>query len=229
MLRHHLNAWLDLLLPRRCFGCRRSGMILCEKCASEREPADPLDAPETYALFAYRDRVVQRMIWALKYRGEQAVGIALGVLLYDYLAEELAEASLLGGGDHHFLVIPIPLTPSRERERGYNQAEVIARGFVDRANRDCGLTGRKSDNFTVAENTLKRTRDTVSQTEIHQRAKRLANVRGCFAVMDPSAVRGRQIIIVDDVITTGGTMNEARRTLESAGAKIVIAVAVAHG
>src|SRR3989344_5717454 len=89
MLRRLLNTALNLLLPHRCFGCHRSGTVLCERCASAREPGDPLDAPDTYALFTYRDPVAQKMIWALKYRGMQAVGAQLGVRLYDYLAEDL--------------------------------------------------------------------------------------------------------------------------------------------
>ncbi len=219
MFNQTLNIVLDLLLPHRCFGCRRSGAGLCPACAAARESAEPLDAPQTYALFAYHDPVVQKMIWALKYRGARAVGFRLGALLYDYLAEELSEISLLDGDDQNFLVIPIPLSPSRARARGYNQATAIAQGLVNRGGK----------NFTLASHLLKRTRDTGSQTEIRARAKRLANVRGAFAVTDPSAVRGKQIIIVDDVITTGGTLGEAKRVLERAGAKIVIAAAVAHG
>ncbi|MFH1170139.1 MAG: phosphoribosyltransferase family protein [Candidatus Vogelbacteria bacterium] len=219
MLRNLLNTVLNLLLPHRCFGCRRSGTVLCERCASMRESADPLDAPDTYALFAYRDPVVQKMIWALKYRGVQAVGEQLGARLYDYLAEDLADATLLGGGDQNWLVIPIPLAPARERTRGFNQATAIARGLVQRG----------GGNFILAENILRRARDTGSQTEIRKRAKRLANMRNAFAVVNPEVARGKQIIIIDDVITTGGTMMEAWRALARAGAKIVISAAVAHG
>ena len=226
MFNQTLNIVLDLLLPHRCFGCRRSGAGLCPACAATRESADPLDAPQTYALFAYHDPVVQKMIWALKYRGARAVGFRLGALLYDYLAEELSEISLLDGDDQNFLVIPIPLSPSRARARGYNQATVIARGFIHRGD---GFARHEGGNFVLAEKILRHSRDTGSQTEIRARAKRLANVRGAFAVTDPSAVRGKQIIIVDDVTTTGGTLAEARRVLERAGAKIVIAAAVAHG
>lgn len=163
------------------------------------------------------------MIWALKYRGIQAVGENLGARLYDHLTEDLADASLFGGGDPHFIVIPIPLAATRARERGYNQATAIARGFVGRANR------RGHENFTLIENLLRRDRDTGSQTAIKARRARLANVRGVFAVVEGVAVRGKQIIIVDDVITTGGTTNAARHALEAAGAKIVIAAALAHG
>lgn len=159
------------------------------------------------------------MIWALKYRGGQTIGTALGERLCDYLAEELSEASECGGNDRNFLVIPIPLAPTRARQRGYNQAAVIAQGFARRGGGE----------FVVAENILRRVRDTGSQTAIRGRAKRLANVRDAFAVTRPSAARGKQVIIIDDVLTTGGTVAAARRALEQAGAKIVIAAVLAHG
>ncbi len=219
MFNKTLNIVLDLLLPHRCFGCRRSGTVLCSSCVTWREPADPLDPPQTYALFAYRDPVIQKMIWALKYRGARAIGFRFGELLYDYLAEELSEISLLNGGDQNWFVIPIPLAGTRARARGYNQATAIARGLI----------GKSGENFKLTENLLARTRDTGSQTEIRERAKRLANMRGAFTVTDPQIVYGKQIIILDDVTTTGGTLGEAKRVLERAGAKIVIAVAVAHG
>ena len=219
MLRNLLNSLFDLLLPHRCCGGPRNEIFLWGKGPSDRNPADPLDTPETYALFAYHDRVIQRMIWALKYRDAKAVGATFGSFLYDYLAEELADVSSFGGNDQSFLVIPIPLTSSRKRKRGYNQATTIADGLVYRGGK----------NLIVNENILRRTRDTDSQTAIRGRQKRLANIRGVFAVVNSQVVRGRQIIIVDDVITTGGTMNEARRILKAAGAKIVIAAAVAHG
>lgn len=116
MFKQIINAVIDLLLPQHCFGCRRSGTVLCPHCAASREPADPLDAPQTYALFAYRDPVIQKMIWALKYRGARAIGNRLGELLYDYLTEDLAEVSLLNGNDHNFLVIPIPLSSNYMRQ-----------------------------------------------------------------------------------------------------------------
>ena len=225
MFNRTLNALLNLLLPHHCFGCQERGTVLCERCANERELADPLDNLNTHAPFAYRDPVIRRMIWALKYRGGQTIGMALGGRLYDYLLEELAGASEFDGNDPNFLIIPIPLTRARTRERGFNQAVTIARGLVRR-----NLARRNgTSNFIIAENILRRTRDTGSQTVIKARAKRLANMRHAFAVIDPVIVRGKQIIVVDDVITTGGTMNDARRALEAAGAKIVLAVAVAHG
>ena len=214
-----INFILNLFLPLRCFACGAPKSVLCAKCAREREPAEPIDAPLTYARFAYRDPVVRKMIWALKYRGVTAVGERLGGLLYDYLTEELSEVSLLNGGDQDFLIIPIPLSPARRRRRGYNQATALAKGFQKRG----------GNNFVVREDLLYRTRDTGSQTEIKERSKRLKNMRDAFGVKNPDLIRGKQIIIIDDVTTTGATLTEARRVLEGGGAKIVLATAVAHG
>ena len=214
-----LNATLNLILPPRCFACRQTGTVLCLDCADQRERAEPLDAPLTYARFAYHDPIIRKMIWALKYRGVKTVGERFGALLYNDLTEELSEVSLLNGEERNFLIIPIPLSLSRARERGYNQATTIARGFKKRG----------GNNFVIREDILYRIRDTVSQTTIEERRQRLANMRGAFAVNNPATARGKQIIIIDDVITTGGTLADARRALEAAGAKTVLGVAVAHG
>lgn len=210
---------LNLLLPLRCFACSAKGNVLCASCIKGRVPAEPLDAPLTYARFAYHDPVIRKMIWALKYRGVVAVGERFGSLLYDYLTEDLAEISLLNGDDQDFIIIPIPLSPTRARERGYNQATSIAHGFARRG----------GGNFVINEDLLHRARDTRSQTMIKERPKRLNNMNRVFALKDPAKIYGKQIIIIDDVTTTGGTLLDARRALERAGAKIVISVAVAHG
>ncbi len=219
MLRKFLNFILNLFLPLRCFGCGATGTVLCPSCVRKRDPVDPIDAPLTHARFAYRDPVIRKMIWALKYRGVRAVGDRFGALLYDYLTEDLSEISLLNGSDNNFLIIPIPLSSARQRERGYNQATAIARGFANRGGK----------NFLIREDILSRPRDTGSQTEIKERAKRLKNMQKAFAVKDSNLVKGKQIIIIDDVTTTGATLADARRALERAGAKTVLGVAVAHG
>ena len=221
-----INFILNLFLPLRCFACGAPKSVLCAKCAREREPAEPIDAPLTYARFAYRDPVVRKMIWALKYRGVTAVGERVGGLLYDYLTEELSEVSLLNGGDQDFLIIPIPLSPARARARGYNQATALARGFQKRGG---GLARHGGGNFVITEDLLYRTRDTGSQTEIKERSKRLKNMKDAFKINDSEMIKGKQIIIIDDVTTTGATLAEARRALEGGGAKIVLATAIAHG
>jgi len=115
------------------------------------------------------------------------------------------------------LVIPAPLSKKRFRERGFNQAELLARAFI-RA---------QGGKLEIASNALVKTKDTPHQADL-SRSERLKNLKRCFSVVNPRAICGRNIILVDDVITTESTMNEMKKTLRKAGAKKVIGIAIAH-
>lgn len=152
---------------------------------------------------------VHNAIHALKFQGVRSVAEPLGQLLADYacgLPITLSEFNLL----------PIPLSPERERERGYNQAELLAQVVARRT--DCPLT----------KNWLIRPRHRNAQSLAKSHAERTANIAGCFAVKDPTAVNNQNIILVDDVATSGATLAEAARTLRRAGAKKIIALVVAR-
>ena len=117
------------------------------------------------------------------------------------------------------IIIPIPATKKRERMRGFNQAKVLAEALHELLD--------KNEYFFDAK-TLVRVRETVSQTKMASRRARLANPRGSFAVLAPEKVSGRNIILVDDVSTTGATLSEAAKTLKRAGARDVFALTLAH-
>lgn len=110
--------------------------------------------------------------------------------------------------------LPVPLHPIRQKERGYNQSKFISKGMV------------KILGGTIIENALTRDKNTVSQTTLN-REERQQNVHQAFQMGRPSAISGKTIILVDDLITTGATMNECARVLKENGAKQVIGVAVA--
>ncbi len=112
------------------------------------------------------------------------------------------------------IVLPIPLHPVRKKEREYNQSLWIARGIF------CDFPD------IVEENLLVRARYTSTQTKL-TRIKRQKNVRDAFEIADRKAVAGKTIVLVDDVITTGATLNECARILKKAGAERVVGVAAA--
>lgn len=138
-----------------------------------------------------------------------------------WLAEDLA-ALIHGCVLAHFdaaavdVVVPIPLHRKRARERGYNQAALLAHHVAQRLDRPC---------VPLA---LARVRDTGTQTRLSS-AKRSLNVKGAFAVRTPGWVAGRTVLLVDDVMTTGATLSEAARALKQNKAWRVWAVAVARG
>ncbi len=173
---------------------------------------------EIFSLFDYRAPLSRRAIWELKYRGNARVAALLGTLLYDELVGYLAEYGELSGLREP-LLIPLPLSAKRRRERGFNQCELL----LDEIEKN-----DTAKNFRYDRETLIKTKDTPSQTKAESRAKRLKNLEGCFAVNGAERVRGRTIILIDDVATTGATLEEARATLISAGAKKVIAFTIAH-
>lgn len=115
------------------------------------------------------------------------------------------------------ILIPVPLHKSKRRRRGFNQAELIARAAAKRL----------PQKLEVLCDVLVRQRDTVSQVGL-SREERIANMRDAFRVVTPGRVKGREVIVVDDVMTTGTTVSECARVLKQAGAERVWAATVAR-
>ncbi|MCX7825457.1 MAG: ComF family protein [Verrucomicrobiae bacterium] len=114
------------------------------------------------------------------------------------------------------MVVPVPLFPSRQRERGFNQAEWLARRLV------------RALPAPLCKGNLRRVRETDNQALLNA-AERIENVRGAFAVRDPRPFLKRRLVLVDDVFTTGATTNECARVLLDAGAESVIVLTVGRG
>ena len=152
------------------------------------------------------------LIHLLKYDSVLPAASALG----GYLAEAIGEVLPSCKGVRP-LVVPVPLHISKRKARGFNQADLIARQAAKR------LPG----NVEVASNVLERQRPTRSQVGL-DREERIANLRGAFRVIAPEAVKGRTVIVVDDVMTTGATVSECARVLKQAGAERVLAATVAR-
>ena len=175
-------------LPRLPAGCPRCALPSAQGALCGRCLSEPPHYDATVAAFAY-DFPADALVHALKFRGEVALGRFLGRLL--------AERALQDEVDH---VVPVPLAPGRLRERGYNQAVEIARHI---------LPSRLRLDLCA------RSRDTPPQMDLPW-AERRRNVRGAFACA--RALAGTAVAVVDDVMTTGATLDEVARTLKRAGA-----------
>ncbi len=152
------------------------------------------------------------LIHLLKYEGVTPAQARLGRMLADAISELLPQC---GGGRP--LLVPVPLHRNRRRSRGFNQAELLARAAMK-----C-LPGE----LEFASGVLIRRRETISQVGL-SRDERIENMRGAFRVADAGRVRGRNVILVDDVMTTGTTLSECARVLKKAGAEKVWAATVAR-
>lgn len=137
-----------------------------------------------------------RILFELKYHNNPEVGKTMGRMM----AEELKATSFFDGID---LIVPIPLSRKKERQRGYNQSDWIAWGISE-------ATGIPTDTTSVV-----RTKSNPSQTTLDHRQRR-ENVRDIFAVRHPGSLEGHHILLVDDVITTGATMLSCAETIARA-------------
>lgn len=211
---------LSALFPERCLVCGIKGISLCNECAQSlpRAQANSLWKKDIYPVFDYRDSSVKRAVWMLKYKGIRSIAHTLTKPLYDELFEELENKALFEGFREPLLV-PLPLSARRRRERGFNQAEYLAEALTAHAGQGV---------FVFSPEILFKIKDTPSQTSLKNRSERLKNVKDCFAVKAGVSLQGKNIILIDDVVTTGATINEARKALKYAGARKVIAVVVAH-
>jgi ComF family protein len=220
-----VEAALDLALPPRCLGCGARDRWLCADCAASLPPlgaarcrvcavplAGPLVCPSCYrdpphfaALHAplQHDGLARELIHALKYRGQRHLAAPLGQLA----------AGALPGRDYD-LVVPVPLHPLRRAERGFNQSELLA----DQLRHQLQL--RKPPGSLV------RVRSTVPQVG-KDRLHRWENVRGAFAWRG-APLDGRPLMVVDDVATTGATLEACAAALKSAGSGPVTGVTVAR-
>jgi ComF family protein len=212
----------------RCIACRislREGM-LCGICLKNIHIARTLFCGACHArLFGdkvlchprfpyilgaaarYEDNAVRSLVHALKFGRMQSAARPLADLLIEYAS---SQGTLLDG----MLVIPIPLSARRLRTRGFNQAELIARPFAE------------ARGLEVHTEVLVRARHTKPQSEIETPAERRENIRGSFAVRNAAAICGRDILILDDVTTTGATLYEAAGVLTDAGAARIVGLAV---
>lgn len=193
-------------------GCGKNGQALCAGCLARIPVSQNAPSRDIAACFNYRDELVKRLIWKLKYRG----GKRLGVILGTYAAQKLSGEPFRSLTTP--ILVPIPLSRGHLRMRGFNQADVLADGMLSVVGNQCE---KNSD-------VLRRVRDTGSQTNVRNREERMKNVAGCFAVSDPRCVSGRDVILVDDVVTTGATLREARETLLRAGVRRITALVIAH-
>lgn len=212
---------LDAVIPRS------KEVALSERLTSEEirdKIPESKETPESFihSVLSYRNPLAKTLIWQLKYRGSKKVSGKLGEILYEEIIDYLAnEAQFLGTTekDGKILIIPLPMSRERLRERGWNQTEML----VDAIKPHCD-----TQTFLFRKDILIKVRNTPRQSHMNNKEERLKNLSGSFVVKDPPAVFRKNIILIDDVTTTGATLREARAALLSCGARSVTAFTVAH-
>lgn len=212
------NFLLNLLFPTKCLGCGKENEILCDICVSKIQLTDRETAKNILAVFDYRDDLIKKAIWELKYHHKRFMGEKLGQVLYESLLEEISEIKAFSPGKP-ILVIPVPISKQRAKLRWYNQSLFIAKGFCDKGEKEF---------FELNDSVVFKKRNTTPQAKITNRKERLENIKNVFEIKNEIQIKGRTIIVIDDVTTTGGTIIEISKILKNYGAKKVIGFAVAH-
>lgn len=217
---------VDWVFPPYCAGCGKPGERLCSTCMQQIQQLEgslcttcgqpvksgrvchacKITPPEFNAVKAYAPYtgVLREAIHALKYKGD----LGLAEVLAGYLVKAFQNTPWPVD-----MIIPIPLSPQRKRDRGYNQAHLLAQPFA-------WQTG-----LHLETNGLEKTKET--QTQVHLSAKeRIENVTGAF--LSRTDMQGMNILLIDDVITTTATMRAGAQALKEAGAKNVYGIALAR-
>jgi ComF family protein len=196
------------LSPPACAACDApvaQGSVFCPTCAASVLRFGRVEAGSSTVAFAVFGGAVAAALKRFKYEDRPDLGRPLGELMRRAAREAGLEADV---------VVPVPLHPRRLVERGYNQAALLAGAVA--AELGAALGAR----------VLGRTRSTAQQARLG-REERLTNVAGAFEVRDARAVRGKRVVLVDDVATTGATLGTCREALIEAGALAVTAVVLA--
>ncbi|MFH1406819.1 MAG: ComF family protein [Candidatus Omnitrophota bacterium] len=238
-MRRVLETFLDVLYPSRCLGCRRSidkDALICQACwASIRKQMPPFcqkcgkemysfdknadvlcnecrDADylfeRAYSVCRYEEPL-KHCIHSFKYAGKKSLAAALSEMLIEFCKQHLDMRSLN-------LIVPVPLHPARQREREFNQAELLAKPLAETFGIEHGPKGLRRKTQGKAQSIL-------------NRELRLKNIVGAFEATQPDSLSGRSILLVDDVFTTGATVNECAKALRNARAKKVTVLTLARG
>lgn len=198
-----LHCGEALGLPQSSLGHLSDDDRLCNLC---RE--DPAEFAQAVAYGSYENEL-RGLIHLMKYEGMLPIAARLG----ERLATVVAELPIAPGTD--VLVVPVPLYRSKQRQRGFNHAERIAHALTLRLRKL-----DKAHRWTIAHTILRRRRPTESQARLSPQGRH-RNLRHAFQVRDGAALRGREVLLVDDIYTTGATAAACTRVLLRAGAKTV--------
>lgn len=205
------QCWVKIKknLPPFCISCGRQlqkrwlSKNICPACQKKNLHFDRAFSPCAY------DGVIKELIHKFKYGGKDRLGRHLSRLMTEFIKEYDLPMDFID------CIIPIPLHKTRLREREFNQAQILSRSVAEEFKKD------------VLVDAVERYRHTKTQTdlEIHERAD---NVKDSFRVTDSGAVKGKNVLLIDDVLTTGATSSEVASALKKAGANIVFVLTLAN-
>jgi ComF family protein len=228
MLLKTATAFRDLFFPHYCLGCAADFIstqeVICARCKISLPTTHSIDFDNNMiekifwgrlpiihagALYYFNKHgLIQQLLIALKYKNSISAGIFLG----KELGKALATSERFSNID---AVIPLPLHPKKEYTRGYNQAQIIAHGIHEKWPKP------------ILQNTVIRLINTKTQTH-ENRTNRWENMKNIFHITNPNALEGKHVLLIDDVITTGATLEACGQAILSVPGTRLSIVAVAY-
>lgn len=214
---------VNLLYPRNCLICSQKipqirPSPICRECGEKIETESKIclcgqdikDSDSDNIFYAARyDDAVKKCICLLKYEGKTQLADFIGNLMADFACASIFRNDIDA-------IVPVPLHPVRQRERNFNQSELIAQHIAEKLNKK------------LLRNGLRKIRDTVPQAGL-DKTQRLKNLKGAFTAANADIFKDKSILLIDDVLTTGATFYECARTLKEAGARRTAAFVFARG
>lgn len=221
------KSLLDILYPKLCITCENQLQInenqICTSClldlpytdthkvgiiALENKFVGRVDVAKIFSFVRFSKKSgVQKLLHALKYKANEKIGNDIGVYYGKLIKKEVEEYKL----DY---LLPVPIHPKKLKIRGYNQAEVFSKGLSE------------SLEIKTLTDVLLKTRETVSQTK-ENKQERFENIKGSFKIIEAGILKGKNIAIVDDVLTTGATLEEIAQILKNVGVSKVVIITIA--
>lgn len=215
------NFLLNIFFPKFCLGCQKEGTYLCQDCQALIDISSKIfyqnkELSRLYFATDYKNFVVKRLIQKFKYEPfakslSQAL-VSLIIIYFQNLENPVEFLTQPNG----FILTPVPLSKKRLRWRGFNQTKEIAHELSQWLK------------IPVFSDVLSKSKDTIPQLTLPQEARK-ENVRGAFFCKEPGVIKNKIVLLVDDVFTTGATMEETAKTLKQAGAKDIWGIVVARG
>lgn len=246
---------LDILFPPLCLNCRKymqGKELLCSDCFSSIHINNSMFCPvcglriiegkticrhgpeklkEYPYLLApatnYDDEIIRNLIHYFKYKGFIDIALILGILAEKYITTVFRNSEII-----NYVLVPVPLHPKRQRQRGFNQSELLAKFLSVKFNLPM-INALKRIKNSKPQAKMKKDNKKVyffedePDSNARNYEKRKKNISGAFSIINPEEITGKNVILIDDVYTSGATMSEAARILKNHGAKKIIALVVA--
>ncbi|HPS21226.1 MAG TPA: phosphoribosyltransferase family protein [Candidatus Paceibacterota bacterium] len=213
-----INTILDVIFPVNCVSCGKPSEELCAICLRKFPENKNNNSDWIFSLFEYQYPSVKKSIWFLKYKNKKRLAKTFAELLYTKIVRELSSLPEQEKFSNP-LLMPIPISAKRRRERGYNQTELLCQELL-KLDRERILSLEKT--------VLIKPKETEHQAQIKNKQERLQNIVGTYSLKNREKIKDRNIILIDDVTTTGATLEEAKKLLKKFEAKKIIAFTIAH-